>query len=61
MNFHGHEFFKTVSDSCFSVTFISGSENHKSYDNILWLWGVAFFILFYLLFFNFYSIFGKLQ
>ena len=32
MSFYGHEFFSTVSDSCFGVTFISGSDNHKSHD-----------------------------
>ena len=53
MSFYRHEFFRTVSDSCFRVTFISGSENHKSHDNFspifstsielfLWLWGVEF-------------------
>lgn len=29
MSFYGHELFRTVSDSCFRVTFISSSENHK--------------------------------
>ena len=33
INFDGYEFFRTVSDSYFRVTFISGSENHKSNDN----------------------------
>ena len=33
MNFYRHEFFKIVPDSFFRVTFISGSENHKSHDN----------------------------
>ena len=53
MNLHRHEFFRTVSDSCLSVTFISGSENHKSHGNFsfrfcmsvklfLWLWGIVF-------------------
>ena len=28
MDSYGHEFFKTVSDSCFRVSFISGSESH---------------------------------
>ena len=53
MIFHGHEFFRTISDNCFSVTFISGSKNYKSHDSFhfifsisikifSWLWGVAF-------------------
>ena len=53
MHFYGHEFFRTVSDSCFKVTFISDSENHKWHDNFcsifsmsvkfsLWLWGIPF-------------------
>ena len=31
-NFYGHEFCRTVSDSCFMVYFISGSGNHESHD-----------------------------
>ena len=53
MNFYRNEFFRTISSSCFRVSFISGSKNHKSHDNFsfiftfsiklfLWLWGVAF-------------------
>ena len=34
MNFNRHEFFRTVSDSCFKVNFISGGENHQSHDNL---------------------------
>ena len=34
MNFNGQEFLKTVSDSYFKVTFISGSENHQLHDNL---------------------------
>ena len=33
MIFYGHEFFRTISDSFFKITFISGSEIPKSYDN----------------------------
>ena len=53
MNFYEHKFFRTVSDSCFRVTFIADSKNHKSRDNISFVfpilikllrrfWGVAF-------------------
>ena len=53
-SFYGHQLFRTVSDNCFRVTFICGSENHKSHDNFsfkfsisiklsLWFWGVGFF------------------
>ena len=34
MNFNGHEFFRTISDSYSKVTFISGSENRQSHDNL---------------------------
>ena len=30
--FYEHELFRTISDNCFSVTFISDSENHKLHD-----------------------------
>ena len=30
--FMGMNFFRTISDNCFRVTLISGSENHKSHD-----------------------------
>ena len=53
MSFYGNEFSRTISDTCFRITFISGSESHKSYNNFpfmfsisinnfLWLWGIAF-------------------
>ena len=32
MFFYGHEFFRTISDNCFRVTFIAGNEYHKSHD-----------------------------
>ena len=39
--FYGHFlrtfFFRTVSDSCLKVTFISGGENHKSHDIFLYI------------------------
>ena len=30
--FYEYELFRTISDNCFSVTFISDSENHKLHD-----------------------------
>ena len=40
MNFYGHEFFRTVSDSCSRVAFISGNENHKSHDNYFFIFSM---------------------
>ena len=53
INFYGHAFFRTISDNCFRVTFIPGSENHKLHDSFSfifsiyiklfsWIWGVVF-------------------
>ena len=41
INFYGHEFFRTVSDSCFRVTFITGIENHKSHDDFSFIFFIS--------------------
>ena len=43
MKFGGYEFFRTVSDSCLSATFISDTVNHKSHDNFSFIFSKSFF------------------
>ena len=60
MIFYGHGFSRIISGSCFRVTFISGNENHKLYNNFSFIFSI-FIKLFYGLEEELFEIFGKLQ
>ena len=60
-NFYGHEFFKTVSNTCFRVTFIFGSENHESHNNFSFIFFIHIELLLGLLKIAFLKFSKKLQ
>ena len=41
INFYGHEFFRTVSDSCLRVPFISSNKNHKPLDDFSFIFSIS--------------------